>query len=205
MTAGPPQENPKTEHLSDHGLLALVARGDTEAFARLYDQYSEAAYSLALRVVRDRELAADVVQEAFLAVWNQARTFDVRRGQPSTWILTVTHNKAVDTVRREQRRRTEPIVEGHEGTDPGPPADERAWLGMTRQRVRQALRQLPDPHREVLELAYFAGFSQSELADRLALPIGTVKSRTFAAMRALKDSLAAAGMHPEDEWNTSTS
>src|SRR3954470_13633509 len=170
MTAGPPQENPKTEHLSDHGLLALVARGDTEAFARLYDQYSEAAYSLALRVVRDRELAADVVQEAFLAVWNQARTFDVRRGQPSTWILTVTHNKAVDAVRREERRRGDPIDEGYEGRDPSAPVEEQAWLGMTRERVRQALRRLADPHREVLELAYFAGYTQSELAERLALP-----------------------------------
>src|SRR3954470_19671980 len=129
MTAGHPGKDPTTEHLSDHGLLTLIAGGDRAAFARLYDQYSEAAYSLAVRVVRDRELAADVVQEAFLAVWNQARTFDVRPGQPSTWILNVAPHKAVERVRREQRRRTEPIVEGHEGTDPGPPADERAWLG----------------------------------------------------------------------------
>ena len=71
--------------------------------------------------------------------------------------------------------------------------------------MRAALARLPDPHREVIELAYFAGYSQSELADRLALPIGTVKSRTFAAMRALQELLAAAGMHPEDKWNTSTS
>ena len=94
-------KDPQTEHLSDHGLLALVARGDREAFARLYDQYSEAAYSLAVRIVRDRDLAADVVQDAFLAVWKQASRFDARRGQPSTWILTLTHHKAVDIVRRE--------------------------------------------------------------------------------------------------------
>jgi RNA polymerase sigma-70 factor (ECF subfamily) len=186
-------------------LLALVARGDTASFARLYDQYSEAAYSLALRVVRDRDLAADVVQEAFLAVWKQAKTFNARRGQPSTWILTVTHNKAVDTVRREQRRRTETIEERHEQADPGRPVEERAWLGVTRERVRTALRRLPDPHREVLELAYFDGYTQSELAERLALPIGTVKSRTFAAMTALRGELAQAGVNMEDEWNTSTS
>jgi RNA polymerase sigma-70 factor (ECF subfamily) len=205
MTAGHSGKDPTTEHLSDHGLLALVARGDREAFARLYDQYSEAAYSLALRVVRDRDLAADVVQEAFLAVWNQARTFDSRRGQPSTWILTVTHHKAVDTVRREERRRADPIEEGYEGRDPGPPVEERAWLGVTRERVREALRRLPDPQREVLELAYFAGYTQSELAERLAVPIGTVKSRTFAAMAALRAELAKAGVTMEDEWNTSTS
>jgi RNA polymerase sigma factor (sigma-70 family) len=198
MTAGHTGKDPTTEHLSDHGLLALVAGGDREAFARLYDQYSEAAYSLAVRVVRDREFAADVVQEAFLAVWNQARTFDARRGQPSTWILTVTHHKAVDAVRREERRRSDPIDEEYEGRDPGAPVDEQAWLGMTRERVRQALRRLPDPHREVLELAYFAGYTQSELAERLALPLGTVKSRTFAAMTALRDEFARSGVTMED-------
>src|ERR687888_1887871 len=95
----------RLEHLSDHGLLALVGRGDREAFARLYDMYGGAAYSLALRIVRDRELAADVVQNAFMAVWTQAGQFDSSRGQPSTWILTMTHHKAVDMVRREERRR----------------------------------------------------------------------------------------------------
>ena len=85
------------------------------------------------------------------------------------------------------------------------PVEEQAWRGVARGHVREALQRLPDPHREVIELAYFAGYSQSELADRLAVPIGTVKSRTFAAMRALRDALGAAGMHPEDEWNTSTS
>ena len=107
MTAEPDHKEGRLEHLSDHGLLALVGRGDREAFARLYDMYGGAAYSLALRIVRDRDLASDVVQNAFLAVWTQARTFDSSRGQPSTWILTMTHHKAVDIVRREERRRTE--------------------------------------------------------------------------------------------------
>src|ERR671936_2597555 len=92
------------EHLPAHAPRALGGRGAREAFARLYDMYGGAAYSLALRIVRDRELAADVVQNAFLAVWTQARTFDSSRGQPSTWIFTMTHHKAVDIVRREERR-----------------------------------------------------------------------------------------------------
>jgi len=171
----------------------------------LYDRYAEPAFALAVRIVRDRELAADVVQDAFLAVWRRASTFDARRGQPSTWILTLTHHKAVDLVRREHRRRTEPIESRAERADPGPPVEERAWAGMTRERVRDALARLPDPHREVLELAYFAGYSQSELAERLALPLGTVKSRTFAAMTALRTALIDAGISMEDEWNTSTS
>ena len=196
----------RLEHLSDHGLLALVGRGDREAFARLYDMYGGAAYSLALRIVRDRELAADVVQNAFMAVWTQAGQFDSSRGQPSTWILTMTHHKAVDMVRREERRRAEPLDDAAETRpDPGAGVERQAWLGVAREQITAALGKLPDPHREVIELAYFAGYTQSELAERLAVPIGTVKSRTFAAMNALRDILAGMGMRPEDEWNTSTS
>lgn len=204
MTGETPREG-RVEHLSDHGLLALIGRGDREAFARLYDLYGPAAYSLAVRIVRDRELAADVVQNVFLAVWTGATQFDPARGQPSTWIMTMTHHKSVDMVRREQRRRTEQLDAAGEEPAGGPSVEERAWRGVAREQVRAALSRLPDPHREVIELAYFAGYSQSELADRLAVPLGTVKSRTFAAMRALRDELAAFGMHPEDEWNTSTS
>ena len=199
------EKDPQTEHLSDHGLLALTARGDREAFARLYDMYSAVAYSLAVRIVRDRDLAADVVQDAFVTVWNSAAKFDSSRGQPSSWILTLTHHKAVDMVRREQRRRAEPLEGGAELIDDAQPVEEQAWQGVAREQVRQAMERLPDPHREVLELAYFAGFSQSELAERLSLPIGTVKSRTFAAMSSLRQLLSESGMNPEHEWNTSTS
>ncbi|MGN6380389.1 MAG: sigma-70 family RNA polymerase sigma factor [Gaiellales bacterium] len=202
------REAPKeghTEHLSDHGLLALVARGDGDAFARLYDMYGEVAYSLALRIVRDRDLAADVVQEAFMTVWNQAAKFDPSRGRPSTWILTMTHHRAVDIVRREQRRRSESLDQASQAADPAPPVEERAWLGVARTQIAAALRTLPDPHREVIELAYFAGYTQSELAERLSLPLGTVKSRTFAAMTALREALQAAGLNTEGEWNTSMS
>ena len=205
MTDRKPEGDPHTEHLSDHGLLALVARGDREAFARLYDLYAAPAYSLALRIVRDRDLSADVVQDAFMAVWRQASSFDSRRGQPSTWILTLPHHKAVATVRREQRRRADSLEDAQDMGDSGAPVDEQAWQGVAREQVRRAMARLPDPQREVLELAYFAGYTQSELAERLALPIGTVKSRTFAAMSSLRELLAAAGMNPEQEWNTSTS
>jgi len=195
----------RTEHLSDHGLVALIARGDREAFARLYDRYCDAAYSVALRVVRDRELAADIVQNAFLTVWQQAEKYDPQRGQPSHWILTVTHHKAVDVVRREQRRRADPLDERHDATDESAAVEQQAWLSVTREQIRHAPSRLPDPHREVIELAYFAGYTLAELAERLALPLGTIKSRTFAAMAALRRSLSEAGVTPEGEWNTSTS
>lgn len=194
-----------TEHLSDHGLLALAARGDRNAFAALYRHHCDPAHALALRIVRDRDLAADVVQEVFLAVWSKAPTYDATRGQPSTWILTMTHHKAVDMVRRMQRRQAAPLELAPDPVDPAPAVEEQAWLGATRAQIAAALRRLPDPHREVLELAYFAGYTQSELAERLALPLGTVKSRTFAALGGLRTELAAAGLHPEDEWNTRTS
>ena len=205
MTDRRQEKDPQTEHLSDHGLLALTARGDREAFSRLYDTYSGVAYSLAVRIVRDRDLAADVVQDAFVTVWNQAAKFEASRGQPSSWILTLTHHKAVDMVRREQRRRAEPLDDGAELVDSAPPVEEKAWQGVAREQVRQAMQKLPDPHREVLELAYFAGFTQSELAERLSLPIGTVKSRTFTAMTSLRRLLSESGLNPEHEWNTSTS
>ena len=127
--------------------------------------YGAAAYSLAVRIVRDRDLAADVVQNVFLAVWTGATQFDPGRGQPSTWIMTMTHHKAVDMVRREQRRRTEPLDVVGDDTATGAPVEEQAWRGVAREHVRAALARLPDPHREVIELAYFAGYTQSELAD----------------------------------------
>jgi RNA polymerase sigma-70 factor (ECF subfamily) len=94
--------------------------------------------------------------------------------------------------------------EASTAADAAPPVEEQAWSSVARDQVRSALAKLPDPHREVIELAYFAGYTQSELAERLAVPIGTVKSRTFAAMTALRDLLAASGLDPEHEWNTST-
>ena len=117
----------------------------------------------------------------------------------------MTHHKAVDMVRREQRRRAEPLEAGPELVDDARPVHEQAWQGVAREQLRQAMQRLPDPHREVLELAYFGGFSQSELAERLSLPIGTIKSRTFAAMGSLRQLLSESGMNPEHEWNTSNS
>ena len=152
----------RVELLSDHGLLALIGRGDREAFARLYDRYGAAAYALAVRIVRDRELAADVVQNVFLAVWTGATQFDPARGQPSTWIMTMTHHKSVDMVRREERRRAEPLDVAGEESAGGATVEEQAWRGVARDNVRAAMARLPDPHREVIELAYFAGYSQAE-------------------------------------------
>ena len=176
-------------HLSDEALVALVARGDEDALAELYDRVSRIAYGLALRVLRDERHAEDAVQEAFLQVWRSAASFRADRAKASTWILTLVHRRAVDLVRREERRQTDPIQDDSavgvapEGTE------EAAWLRFERERVQAALRQLPDVQREALELAYYGGFSQSELAERLGVPLGTIKSRMFAGLARLRELL----------------
>lgn len=177
------------DHLSDEALVALVARGEEDALAELYDRIGRIAYGLALRVLRDERLAEDAVQEGFLAAWRTAVTFRPERAKASTWILTLVHRRAVDLVRREERRRAEPLEEGAGHADPEPPADEAAWLRYERERVQAALRRLPDTQREAIELAYYGGFSQSELAERLGVPLGTIKSRMFAGLARLRELL----------------
>ena len=179
-------------HLSDEALVALVARSDDAALAALYDRYGRVAYGLALRVLRDANLAQDAVQEAFLAAWRSAPSFDPRLAKPSTWLLTFVHRRAVDLVRREQRRRTEPMPETPEA--PSEATDEVAALRERRQIVQHALRRLPHDQREALELAYYGGFTQSQLAERLGVPLGTIKSRMFGGLSRLRELLAEAGL-----------
>jgi RNA polymerase sigma-70 factor (ECF subfamily) len=188
-------------HLSDEALVALLARGDEGALGALYDRFGKVAYGLAFRVLRDSTLAEDAVQEAFLAVWRSADRFTPERAKASTWILTFVHRRAVDLVRREERRRAEPIDDAPVAT--GGATDEEAWLRLQRERVQEALRRLPDQQRETLELAYYGGFTQSELAERLGLPLGTVKSRMFAALARLRELLG--DVAEQEQWGASTS
>jgi RNA polymerase sigma factor (sigma-70 family) len=182
----------KLSHLSDEALLALASRSDEGALGELYDRYGRVAYGLALRILRDRALAEDAVQEAFLAVWRSAGSFLAEQGKPSTWILTLVHRRAVDLVRREERRRAEPLDELVQPT--GEATDEEAWLRAQRQVVQEALRKLPAEQREALELAYYGGFTQSELAERLGQPLGTIKSRMFTGLKRLRELLAESGL-----------
>jgi len=182
--------------LSDEALLALIPtpEGD-QALAELYDRYGRVAYGLAYRVLRDSALAEDAVQDAFLAVWRTAGTYIRERGKPSTWILTLVHRRAVDIVRREQRRRIP--AHGETRAEPTPGAAEEATLREKRRAVQAALSQLPADQREAIELAYYGGLTQSELAEQLSVPLGTVKSRMFAGLRRLGDLLREAGLEPE--------
>jgi RNA polymerase sigma factor (sigma-70 family) len=184
-------------HLSDEAVVALTARSDEVALAELYDRYGRAAYGLAFRVLRDDALAEDAVQEAFLAVWRGAARFIPERAKASTWIMTLVHRRAVDLVRREERRRADPLPE-LELESGEPSAADAVWLRLERERVQAALRQLPDQQREAIELAYYGGFTQSELAERLGVPLGTIKSRMFTGLSRLRELLD--NSTGEDSW-----
>lgn len=177
-------------HLSDEALLASVAEGEENALAELYDRYARLAYGLALRILRDSALAQDAVQEGFLAVWRSARDFRSERAKPSTWVLTLIHRRAVDLVRRESRRPAEPMETVPADTDVS--TEEVASIRAQRRRVQDALRLLAPEQREALELAYYGGLTQSQLAERLGQPLGTIKSRMFAGLARLRDLLEAA-------------
>lgn len=196
-------------HLSDEALVALVARAEEAALAELYDRYASAAFALARRVLRDSSLAEDAVQEAFLAIWRGAGRFVPERTRAAGWIMMLVHRRAVDLVRREQHRRAEPLsdissADGHvliwERLEPS--AAEVVWLRFERERVQVALAQLPDQQRETLELAYYGGFTQSELAERLGRPLGTVKSQMYAALANLRELLDEPGRKGA-AWKTS--
>jgi RNA polymerase sigma-70 factor, ECF subfamily len=193
--------NRQLAHLSDEALVALAARSEQSALAELYDRYGRTAYGLALRILRDQALAEDAVQEAFLAVWRTASRFVPERGRASTWILTLVHRRAVDAVRREQRRRADSLDPAAEPAAEGG-VEEDAWLRFQRERVQDALSRLPDAQREALELAYYGGFSQSELAERLGQPLGTIKSRMFGGLSRMRELLGEPGT--EMSWTHTT-
>jgi RNA polymerase sigma-70 factor (ECF subfamily) len=180
---------------SDVLLVERCADGDEGALAELYDRFGRAAYALALRVVRDRSHAEDVVQEAFLDLWRAASRFDPERSRPVTYLLTFVHRRAVDVIRREQARpqraaSVEAVAE-RAGRDDVAESLVARDQGAS---VRRALAGLSPPQREVLELAYFGGLSQSEIAERLGEPLGTVKSRTHVALSRLRELLGE-GFH----------
>jgi RNA polymerase sigma factor (sigma-70 family) len=187
-------------HLSDEALVLLAARSQQGALAELYDRYGRPAYGLALRILRDEALAEDAVQDAFLAIWRTASRFVPERGKASTWILTLVHRRAVDLVRREERRRADTLENAPEPS--GGAVDEEAWLRLQRERVQDALRRLPDQQREAIELAYYGGFTQAELAERLGQPLGTIKSRMFMGLARLRELLGEPGL--ETSWMPTT-
>jgi RNA polymerase sigma-70 factor (ECF subfamily) len=167
---------------SDSELLGLIANGDRVAFEELHRRYARSVLGIALRRIGDRGRAEDVTQDTFASVWRSARRYDPSRGQAASWLYTVARNAIVDGL----RRRPEPTVENPPelaAPDPGPPeAAESEWVSW---RVHRALEVLPEQERSLVELAYWSGLSQSEIAEYVGLPLGTVKTRTRSALRRL--------------------
>ena len=189
MTARPEQDE------LDAGLLRAVARGDEAAFARVYDRYAPILLGLMLRILRSRPEAEDVLQEVFLQVWQQARSFDPARGRAFTWLATLARSRAIDRLRAVDSRERAAQRSAEEGGPPGAEshgwADEEAIRAERAEAVRAALAELPEEQRQVLVLAYLDGMSQSEIAAAKNQPLGTVKTRTRTGLKKLSDTLRA--------------
>jgi RNA polymerase sigma factor (sigma-70 family) len=188
--------------LQDGQLVQLVAQKDAGALEVLYERYGKVAYSLARRILTDEVLAQDVVQEVFLSLWRDAGRFDAGRGTLATYLLSMTHHRAVDVVRREEnlrRRRTSDEVLEFQ-PDPSPGVEAEAEAAERRSEVRAALAQLPPAQREALALAYFGGYTQREVATLVGVPLGTVKTRMAAGMRKLQQALREAGHEEQQPW-----
>lgn len=195
---GPAYPNRVANEADDRDLVARMCAGDDRALARLYDRWSRPAYALILQVVRDADDADDVLEDAFYQAWRQADRFDPARGTVATWILTIARSRALDRVRARRRLREEPLTPiGGTGVSGsvGVGADaivvaDSAEEAERRERVAEALQTLPPEQREVVELAYFSGLSQTEIAERTGQPLGTVKTRTRLAGQKLRERLS---------------
>jgi len=170
---------------TDGELIEHIAGGDRAAFEELYRRYVRAVLGLALRRIGDRGRAEDATQDAFVAIWRSARTYDPRRGAGAPWLYAVARNAITDGLRKTPEATAE-LQDGPAG-DPGPSdRAESAWVAW---RVHRALEVLSEHERPLIELAYWRGLSQSEIADRLGIPLGTVKTRTRSALARLADEL----------------
>ncbi|HFD39492.1 MAG TPA: sigma-70 family RNA polymerase sigma factor [Anaerolineae bacterium] len=182
--------------LDDQSLIHLIIQARAEALSELYDRYGRLVFSLALNAVGDPATAEEITQDVFLRVWQRARQYRADRGQVSTWLTSITRHRAIDYLRRRGSRPEQHSVAWAElapGDEPvlsGPA--EAASLSFEKARVRNAVAQLPPEQRQVLALAYFQGLTQSQIAQVLDLPLGTVKTRIRLGMKKLRDTLQVA-------------
>jgi RNA polymerase sigma-70 factor (ECF subfamily) len=191
-TTGLPEDRSK----EDAELLRRMARGDKQACSDLYDRFSQPLYSLALRILNDASEAQDIVQDVFLALWEKAGAFDKERGSAFGWAVTLVRNRAIDRL-RTRRRRSTLLSESFAGDIPGgsglPDSDSADDLMFKEKAVavRAALSSLPDEQLRALELAFFSGLTQQEIAAHLREPLGTVKARIRRGLLKLRDTLTA--------------
>jgi RNA polymerase sigma-70 factor, ECF subfamily len=184
----------RAERLGDEELMPLVGEKDPEAFEVFYDRHGGAAYSLAYRIVGDRTSAEDVTQEAFLSIWRSGARYDRARGSVRAWTLGIVRNRAIDALRRQAAGRAPKLTFDDEAAleqRPSPDlTDEQALQRDEAQRLRGALSELPGEQSKVIELAYFGGFSHSEIAEMLSMPLGTVKGRMRLGIEKIRMQLA---------------
>jgi RNA polymerase sigma-70 factor, ECF subfamily len=187
----------RADELSDEQLMARLSGPEVEAaISTLYDRYSRTVFGVGLKILGDRSLAEELVQEVFLKVWRSSGTFDPSRGSFSTWLYRVTRSVALDLYRKRAHR-VRPVSDGdaYVGSARDPSAGpqevvDESWLSWW---VSRALEVLDAPHREVIDLAYFGGLSQREISERTGVPLGTVKTRTASAYKSLRKELAVQG------------
>jgi RNA polymerase sigma-70 factor (ECF subfamily) len=184
------------EAAADHDTIRRVARGDGDALATLYDRHSRVVYSLALRVLGDTREAEEVVQDVFAQAWRQAGRYDTSRGAVVAWLLVMTRSRAIDRLRA--RRGLQPLAgDGEQAlgvlSDPAGGPEREALSAEARSRVREALDQLPLVQRLAIELAFFEGLTHVEIAERLEIPLGTIKTRIRLGLMKLKDAFVEAG------------
>ena len=181
------------ESLDDHQLMQRISQVDKHALEALYTRYQTPVYSLAMYMLKQPALAEEVTQDIFLNIWLKASSFNAERGQPRGWIMSVAHHKIVDVIRSRRRTIINTDPADYETLDllPAGGASTEAQVEQTleRERIMRALETIPESQREVIVLAYFGGFSQSEMAERLDQPLGTVKTRVRLAMQKLRTVL----------------
>lgn len=179
----------------DETLVRRIAQRDANAFAQLYDRHADLVYSVALRVLADPALAQDAAQDVFLRLWRNPAAYDAARGRFVSWLVSVARNRAVDEVRMRGRRRLREVGDHASVDDPpdGRAEDPQVAVQVQADRlaVRRALAQLPPEQRVALEMAYFSGLTQQEIAEHLHQPLGTIKTRTRLAMKKLRSMLSA--------------
>jgi RNA polymerase sigma-70 factor (ECF subfamily) len=173
--------------LADEDLISLVEADDADAFATLYDRHSRAAFSLAYRMMGERQASEDLAQDAFLKVWRNAGSYRAERGSVRTWILSIVHNRGIDQLRAlASRRRTQDRVEASAPRSQPSEAFTETWRNSQRDQVREAMSTLPSEQLKILELAYFSGYTHVEISELLSLPLGTVKGRMRLALKKIR-------------------
>jgi RNA polymerase sigma-70 factor (ECF subfamily) len=179
---------------SEHELAARLQRGDAASIESLYDRYGRLAYSLAYRVLNDAASAEEIVQEAFLALWRNASSFDASRGTLRAWLLAIVRNRAIDRIRGNRGQQSTASIEHMGRMAEVPDAWETVSIELERKQVREAVAALPDEQRRTLELAYFGGLTHNEIARQMDVPLGTVKGRMRIGLEKVRSFLLARGV-----------